>query len=195
MTKRATRRAKSITKSSQNTSRNYIIGGMIFLGLIGLGALLYLSLREPPPIRGVVTHPRPSRGHDNALEIPFGELPPVGGPHNDVWQNCGIYTEPILPKHAVHSMEHGTVWITYQPQLAEGEVVELQNRVRGITYILLSPFPEQRSPIVMTAWGLQLELDSVDDRRIGEFIERYRLGPQTPERGATCENGIGEPNG
>ncbi|HOU41602.1 MAG TPA: DUF3105 domain-containing protein, partial [Promineifilum sp.] len=59
--------------------------------------------------------------------------------------------------------------------------------------LLVSPYPEQRSPIVMTGWGVQLELDSIDDDRVGQFVERYRVGPNTPERGAACTGGTGEP--
>jgi hypothetical protein len=40
-----------------------------------------------------------------------------------------------------------------------------------------------------------LEVDDLNDRRVNQFIERYRLGPTTPERGAACTNGIGEPIG
>lgn len=178
---------------SSNKVRNYIIGGIIAAGFLGLLVLVYLSTRPPATIQGLVQHPRPSRGHDNNAVIPFGELPPVGGTHFDRWQNCGIYTEPVNPGYAVHSLEHGAVWITYQEDLPADEVSQLQDRVRGQTYLLLSPYPEQRSPIVLTAWGLQLEVDSAADRRIDQFIERYRVGPQTPERGAVCTGGVGEP--
>ena len=191
------RRARTSPGPSSGDSGNtrlYIIIGVVVIGLIGLSFLLYLSLREPPPIAGLVTYPRPSRGHDNSLQIPFEGLPPAGGVHNDAWQNCGIYEEPVLPQNAVHSLEHGAVWVTYNPEmLAEEEVGTLQNRVRGQNYLLLSPFPNQPSPVVLTAWGLQLEVDSVTDERIETFIERYQSGPQTPERGAACTGGIGNP--
>ena len=127
------------------------------------------------------------------LEIPFGELPPTGGNHDPVWQNCGIYEEPLNTANAVHSLEHGAVWITYQPDLPAEEIAAIENWARGQNFLLVSPYPEQRSPIVMTGWGVQLELDSIDDDRVGQFVERYRVGPNTPERGAACTGGIGEP--
>ncbi len=45
----------------------------------------------------------------------------------------------------------------------------------------------------MTTWQLQLQVDSAGDDRIEEFIEQNRVGSDTPERGASCDNGVGEP--
>ena len=43
------------------------------------------------------------------------DRPPPGGVHAPFWQNCGIYTEPVEAKNALHSLEHGAVWLTYDP--------------------------------------------------------------------------------
>lgn len=193
MPARSRGRRTTRSSSSSNKLRNYIIGGLIAVAVIGLGVLIYLSTRPPAPLEGLVQHPRPSRGHDNTLDIPFGELPPVGGTHHDRWQNCGVYTEPVEAENAVHSLEHGAVWITYQPNLAAEQVAMLEEQARGEPFVLLSPYPQQRSPIVLTAWGLQLELDDASDGRIAQFIDRYQQGPQTPERGAACTGGVGDP--
>ena len=50
----------------------------------------------------------------------------------------------------------------------------------------MSPYPEQESPIMLTAWGVQLPIDDADDPRIDQFLAKFRQGPQTPEPGATC---------
>jgi hypothetical protein len=189
------RRAKPAATPGQNRTRTYIIVAVVILGVVGLSALLYLSIRGPVPLRGLVTAPRPSRGHDNSLELPASELPPSGGTHHDVWLNCGIYDEPITAENAIHSMEHGAVWITYQPDLDGDDVTYLQDLARGERFLILSPYPGLKSPVVLTAWGLQLEVDSVRDGRVQEFIDRYQVGPQTPERGARCDQGVGEPIG
>jgi hypothetical protein len=138
--------------------------------------------------------PQPS-GHDEAVVIKNASLPPVGGVHSPRWQNCGIYDQPVEAKNAVHSMEHGAVWITYHPDLPTGEVESLREQARDQSYLLLSPYPDLTSDVVLSAWGIQLEVDSVDDERIGQFIDQYRLGPQTPEYGAACDGGVGRPIG
>lgn len=177
------------------SNKNTIVFGSLLLGVVGLGIIIYLNMRPTPPIDGVVQFPRPSTGHDNTVSYPFElyPLPPAGGVHFDVWQNCGIYDTVLDTPHAMHSMEHGAVWITYQEDLPADQVATLQSHVRGETFLLISPYPNLKSPIVLSAWGLQLELNDADDKRIDQFISRYRLGPQTPERGAACDRGVGNP--
>lgn len=184
---------KGQAQSTSNSTRTAIIVGAIVVGVGLLGYLLWLSLRPAPEITGVVNHPRPSAGHDASQVYEFTALPPVGGVHNPAWQNCGIYAEPVEAQFGIHSMEHGAVWITYQPDLPQEQIGQIQASVRGENFILLTPWPNLQSPVVLTAWGIQLEVDSADDERIDQFIERYRVGPQTPERGAACTGGVGEP--
>lgn len=179
-------------KSSASTRNKVLMWGSIAIGIIALGYILYLSLRGPSSITDLVQHYGEERGHDNSI-VYEGDLPPVGGLHSEVWQNCGIYDEVIDAANAVHSMEHGTVWVTYQPDLPEKDIKTLQNKVRGEPYLLLSPFPGQKSPVVLTAWEIQLELDSVKDGRLQTFINRYPQGVTTPERGASCQDGVGTP--
>ncbi len=192
MAKRKQRKRQPVTPK-RNPRRTTIIIGAIILGVIALGYLLYLGLQPAEAIAGLVNFGRQTRGHDSAVQIEFSDLPPTGGTHNPAWQNCGIYTEPVRPENAVHSLEHGAAWITYQPDLPTEEIAALQDFVRGQTFIILSPYPDQRSPVVATAWSVQIELESATDSRLADFIDRYRLGPTTPELGATCSGGIGDP--
>ena len=187
--------SKKAAKQETSSNRTILIAVGAAAVVIVLGVLLWLGLRPEPEIQGVVNFPRPSQGHQLNLDIPFGELPPAGGVHDPVWQNCGIYDEPLVTPNVVHSMEHGAVWITYQPDLPAEEVEAIREAIRGQNFLVVSPYPEQRSPIVLTGWGVQMELESPDDERFDTFIERYRVGPNTPERGAACTNGIGEPIG
>ena len=135
------------------------------------------------------------RGHDEGVVIESGSLPPVGGTHSPRWQNCGIYDQPVEAKNAVHSMEHGAVWITHSQDLPGEDIDALHDLVSGQSYILLGPYPDLASNVVLTAWGVQLQVDSVEDERIAQFVGQYRLGPQTPEFGAPCDGGIGRPIG
>jgi hypothetical protein len=125
--------------------------------------------------------------------VDYAMAPPVGGDHNAVWQNCGIYDAPLTNEHAVHSLEHGAVWITYDPDLPADQVKALRDRVQGNGYAMLSPYEGLDSPIVMNAWGFQLKLDDANDPRVPVFLERYLQGEQTPEPGAACSGGIGTP--
>jgi hypothetical protein len=144
------------------------------------------------PIQGVVEYQNLGREH---LQTPiaYEQTPPVGGDHHPVWQNCGVYTEPVVNEHAVHSLEHGSVWISYDASVSGAEVTKLADRAEGEGYVLVSPVENQGSPIVLTAWGHQLGVDRADDERIDAFLLRYLQGPQTPEPGAVCYGGVGTP--
>jgi hypothetical protein len=58
--------------------------------------------------------------------------PPAGGPHNPIWQNCGYYDDPVRDENAVHSLEHGAVWITYQSALPQDERERLSDLTQRI---------------------------------------------------------------
>jgi Protein of unknown function (DUF3105) len=125
--------------------------------------------------------------------VHYPQTPPVGGKHSPVPLHCGIYTVPVPNENAVHSMEHGAVWITYRPTLPPSAVKVLHDAARGKPYVVLSPYPGLPAPVVASAWGTQLKLDSGTDPRLADFITTYQQGPQTPEPGAACSGGVGTP--
>lgn len=139
--------------------------------------------------------------------IRYAVTPPAGGDHNPRWVNCGVYDKPIPPEKAVHAHEHGAVWITYRPDLPDDDVEPLKDFVRrqpmvvvtigGVQrntnerYIILSPFPGQREPVVISSWAHQLRVDSPHDPRLQRYVDTFRVSPKySPEYGPTC---LGQP--
>lgn len=193
--RRKSTRSKKQMEQSNSQWRWVVIGGVVIAAIIGLGYLLFQDLRGPAPIEpieGLVEHEHQSRDHVDE-EIIAGDLPPVGGSHSAVWQNCGIYDEPVSIENAMHSLEHGAMWLAYQPDMPQRDVESLRDQVRGEEFVIMSPYPGLKSPVVLTAWEVQMELDSVEDDRLEEFVDRYQQGPTTPERGASCQDGVGTP--
>jgi hypothetical protein len=131
-----------------------------------------------------------SRTHKDG-PLTYATNPPVGGDHNPRWQNCNgdVYAEPIAKEHAVHSLEHGAVWVTYKQGLPADQVSTLQGKVEGQDYMLMSPVAGLEKNVSLQAWGYQLKVDTVDDPRIDEFIKALRLNA-TVEPGATCSSGV-----
>lgn len=116
----------------------------------------------------------------------YGMTPPAGGDHNAVWLNCGIYDQEVPSERAVHALEHGAVWVTYDPdKITDGELDGLRNSLPS-TYIVLSPFPGLDSPVVASAWGNQVKLDGGDDERLDQFITKFWKRGDAPEIGAAC---------
>jgi hypothetical protein len=139
---------------------------------------------EPP---GVKTYTGLARNHvDTPVEYP--QSPPVGGPHNPVWQNCQYYDTSVPNERAVHSLEHGAVWITYLPTTSQADRDVLKALAATGDHILVSEYPGQPAPIVGTAWGKQLYLQSVHDPELQQFVAFFQNGPQTPEPGVTCRH-------
>jgi len=191
------RRAQSRRADSSGGSRRaYIIIGLIaVVFLAGFATLVIVDARQQKmstPPGEVETFGGLSRDHTEG-EVDYEQTPPVGGSHNPVWQNCGFYTEPVRDENAVHSLEHGAVWIAYSPDLPQDEIERLRDLAQSQTYVLVSPYPGLDSPVVASAWGKQLRLESAEDPALEQFIGAYRQGPQTPEPGAACTGGIGEP--
>ena len=121
----------------------------------------------------------------------YDASPPVGGPHSPIPADCTgtVYANPIASENAVHSLEHGAVWITYRPGLADAELAALGQLVQGQSHLLVSPYPGQASAISAQSWGYQLFVDSTSDPRIAQFIDALRFNPKTtPEPSATCSN-------
>jgi hypothetical protein len=139
------------------------------------------------PLPGVQTFVVESRTHtDQPVDYP--QDPPVGGPHAGVWQKCQFYDAPVQKEQAVHSLEHGAVWITYQPDLPDAERKVLKKLAKDQPYLLVSPYPGLPDPLVASAWGAQLRLDDVNDPRLQRFIDYY--AGNGPERGASCASGV-----
>lgn len=153
------------------------------------------ALPNDSGIEGVQTYPDKSEYHNHVIEVqvPEGNIPPAFGAHLNAWQNCGIYDQPVGLGNALHSMEHGAVWLTYAPDLSASQVAELQDLARGHGFVLMSPYPPQTTPVVLTAWGVQLVIETLPDDRVAKFIAYYENGPQNPEPGAPCSGAIGEP--
>lgn len=189
--KREIRREQVAREKRMKALRIWVPLGVIVLALVGL--LIYRVTR--PEVEGVVeVQAAIANQHDDTLEIPFGGTPPMGGPHASVWQNCGIYDTPVAGQYAIHSMEHGAVWITYSPDLPADQISALQDIARGDNFMLLNPYPDQTSPIVLTVWDRQLAVDSPDDARIADFIDQYQQ-LRGPESGSPCSGGVGTPIG
>lgn len=143
------------------------------------------------PVRGEKDWDKLSREHvEKKVDYPMN--PPVGGDHNPVWMNCDadVYTEAIPKENAVHSLEHGAVWVTYNGRAKPADVKKLGDRVSATPYSLMSPVEDQAEPLMLSAWGKQVAVTSASDARVAQFFTKYVQGPQTPEPGAACGGGV-----
>ena len=176
--------------------RRLVVGLAALVALLLVGAAVTVPLAvarwrafTTPTLDAVRVYDDLSNAHVGSGEsVDYDPAPPPGGPHDGTWLACGVYDEPVRDENAVHSLEHGTVWLTYDPDELSGEdVAELaaQLPAKGI----LSPYPGQESRVVATVWGRQLYLRSAGDERLGLFLDAYADGHTAPEPLASCEGG------
>ncbi|QKW27237.1 DUF3105 domain-containing protein [Streptomyces seoulensis] len=132
-----------------------------------------------------------TRNHTTAA-VTYPMEPPVGGDHNPVWQNCNgdVYTRPVRNEHAVHALEHGAVWVTYNARAAKADVAALAEKVRRTPYTLMSPVADQKDPIMLSAWAHQRTVTGAGDPNVDPFFAAFVQGSQTPEPGAACTGGV-----
>ncbi|MDT0548039.1 MULTISPECIES: DUF3105 domain-containing protein [Streptomyces] len=152
-----------------------------------------MSTVKTGTFKGMKTWKNLGRTHVEG-SVKYAMSPPAGGNHNQVWQNCNgdVYEKPIANENAVHALEHGSVWVTYTDKAPAKDVTELEKRVKQTPYSLMSPYQDQDAPIILTAWGTQLHVDSATDPRVEKFFKDYVQGKQTPEPGAACTGGKSE---
>ncbi|MFJ6661058.1 DUF3105 domain-containing protein [Streptomyces sp. NPDC091377] len=133
------------------------------------------------------------RNHVNG-DVDYPMTPPVGGDHHQAWMNCNgdVYEKEIPAVNAVHSLEHGAVWVTYTSKAAKDDVAALAAKVKATPYTLMSPVEDQASPVMLSAWGHQRTVTGADDPKLGAFLEKFVQGEQTPEPGAACTNGLAQ---
>ncbi|MFC4560297.1 DUF3105 domain-containing protein [Nocardiopsis mangrovi] len=161
---------------------------VVILGLVGFGVYTEIDRRN---IEGLRTFDDLTNEHV-AEPVDYEQTPPVGGDHHAIWQNCGTYDAPVSTMNAVHSLEHGAVWITYDPELPADQVETLNSLYTQGSYILVSPFEDgdMPAPIVASGWGSQVGVDAPDDDRLSKFLRTYERSSSVPEPGAACSGGL-----
>lgn len=174
-------------KEQLYTRIGFAVVGVLVVALIAYGIQQWISDRDLNQIpTGTVTYEYTQGQHDDTFDA-WTESPPVGGVHNNVWQTCGYYAAAIGKGNAVHSLEHGAIWITYRSDVPQDQLDELKKLADDQSYILVSAYQDQPSPIVATAWNHQLQLQSADSKDLDRFIRVFKNNRKyTPEYGASC---------
>ncbi|MBF4161002.1 DUF3105 domain-containing protein [Nocardioides acrostichi] len=168
--------------------------GLAALGVLAVGLLAPPAPRPPGPVdldAVLVVDDLPTTHVRGPIEYP--QSPPLGGRHNPVWLDCGVYDTPVQAENLVHDLEHGTVFIAYREDLSDDDVAALSEQLpsNGI----MSPWADLAAPVVVTVWGHQLALDGAHDPRLPLFLRTYGGGETAPEPMASCAGGLHDADG
>ena len=151
--------------------------GIVAGCLVGLLATLGVTFM----VVGAIT------GNHTLGSVSYDQIPPNHGDHSPVWQRCGFYSQPVGDEHAVHSLEHGAVWITFDPALHESGIELIRGFAQNDDLILASPYQGLPAQVVVSAWGRQLLLDTLDSASLEQALLDIREGPDAPEPGGGCD--------
>lgn len=192
---RPVRRHTQVTTREAPKARHLIesFGGWWTIALVGgaVGVVLAIVLYSGPiltsrevsdsPLQGtaVAAHDEDTDGSHttNASDVEGHDGgPPVRGPHFATPQRVGVYQDPIADGNAIHSLEHGIVWIAYNPALIQpGSVRALEDLGRDYgADTIVAPRPENTAAMSAMSWGQVLHLDSFDRDQLATFIETNR---------------------
>ncbi|MEU3906848.1 DUF3105 domain-containing protein [Streptomyces goshikiensis] len=197
------RRAEK-TRDRRNKILAITVSTAVVAGLVGFGAWVLIDQKQQEkdaeaarkaPVSGEQDWDVKKLGRNHVdTPVKYEMNPPVGGDHHPRWMNCNgdVYKNPVPEVNAVHSLEHGAVWVTYNEKAAKGDLDKLAETVGKTPYSLMSPVKEQAGAIMLSAWGKQLTVDGATDPRVAQFFTKYVQGPQTPEPGAACTNGLAD---
>ena len=100
-------------------------------------------------IKGVTYRVEGNHNHVNGT-IKYDASPPIGGNHDQFWANCNgvVYDHQIANENAVHMLEHGAVWITYNPAtLPASDLPKLKSYVTGQSRVAMTPYAGLKTPI------------------------------------------------
>ncbi len=184
-------------KTKRNRSVSLVVVGITVVVAVSLIVFIAVSGggkgSSSQAIDGVQTFTGLTANHVVGGTVNYPQTPPVGGDHAGAWLNCAVYASSVQNENAIHSLEHGAVWVTYDPTVITGEELTTLRKAIPKTYVILSPYQGLPSPIVASAWGVQLKVTLVNDPRIAAFISKYRGSKSAPEPGAPCTGGVDGP--
>ncbi|MER7669519.1 DUF3105 domain-containing protein [Kitasatospora sp. NPDC096128] len=192
-------RAAEQRRDRRNKIIASVAAGVLVVGAIGTATWFVMDQNQKKKDRvaaanadipGVKTFGDLSRNHVKE-KVNYPMTPPVGGDHNAVWLDCmgHVYDQPVENERAVHSLEHGAVWVTYNGKATPDDIKTLSDKVKTTPYSLMSPYPDEQGTITLNAWSTQLIVDSASDPRVNQFFTKYVQGKQTQEPGASCTMG------
>jgi hypothetical protein len=168
----------NVTDPGNELFGSVTVGGFDDSGLLGIRTDLENgapSITDAPHVTSAVSYD----GFSN---------PPTYGPHHGFLvdaQNSsitprptGVYTSEQPDEDLVHNLEHGHVWISYNPNLLSTvDIAALEQLVRDggtDTGVILTPRTKNTSAIALASWAHLQTLTSFDATQIRNFVETNR---------------------
>jgi hypothetical protein len=149
--------------------------GVAALVLIVAGIAVAVINEANKPGQGFAMDASPHIATVDSPHLPYSTDPPTSGPHVPQVPNWGIHSQPIAKELQVHGLEDGGVIINYQPNLDKAVVAQLEQLTSSYeSEVIVAPYENLSSPIVLTAWIRMQKFDTFDEAGIRRFIDAFR---------------------
>ncbi len=156
--------------------------GVVVLALIGVTLFVVIDQNRrnadlersvQNDIPGVETFTDLTANHVES-DVEYAQNPPVGGDHNAVWQNCGVYSQPVARRSTPSTRSSTAPSGSPTTRRSPADQVELLDaQAASNNYVLVTPRDDLPTPVVASAWGLQLQLEDASDERLATFVRKY----------------------
>ena len=187
--KEQTKKLRETRESSEKLKGNITKIAIVIVVLAVIGAFVFVFTR-PAPERKRVGEAIPEQGREHLTQgstqhPPYNSNPPTSGPHWPQQAECKIYTQEVPDEAAIHSLEHGAIWISYKDKNDKKLLAELTSLVKkNSSKILLSPRSKNDLAIAIASWGRLLKLEEFDEQQTNDFIKANINN--SPEPFAAC---------
>jgi len=149
--------------------------GILALLVIGF-AVAAVTLREPKMERVGDEHDDDGREHVKSKDYGDGPEPPTSGAHADPMP-WGVYDRELPDVNTIHKLEHGGIYVSYQPDLPKEQVQAMKDLLfapyadQGFkpNKVILAPRAANKSPIVVSSWRRSIKLDTYNKDAIVEY--------------------------
>lgn len=157
----------------------YIILATILIGTFGVVA--YKKKEAPPQTeRPGIEQADKGQKHVADGSVKYdGPEPPTSGDHSSPlpWQ---AYDQPVPDMNIIHNLEHGGIYISYQPGLPPEQVARIKalfTKPYGKpdfqpTKALIAPRAANDAPIIMSSWRRSMKLQTFDEQKMIEYYLR-----------------------
>ena len=190
------RKQEQITQAKKEKIKKTITW-LVILGVIfgGFALLMYTGIQQKKPqgpdlSQSIEIGENAGQHVATSTELELADLPPTSGAHFGQVATAGLRDKEIPDGHIVHNLEHGDIWISYNPRVGADITNELKQFLDG--KVIITPRSSNRDDIALAAWG-QLDSFNLDDsglpiERIEDFIKRYKYAG--PEKITSSSRGI-----
>ncbi len=149
---------------------------IIVVAVIGIGLIVAFRerLAEPAPQLLGQEYEDDGTRHLSAGEAApiFKTNPPVSGPHDQEPTDWGYYDQALPDVKAIHNLEHGGIWVSYQPEALNDEQKEELRRLakQYDQRLIVSPRAQNDTKVAIASWRRLEITDALNIDTVKQFL-------------------------